>query len=102
MLDYDAIVVLHETWDAVYSGYVLAELFDASAMDLLQLPPFYGSSRRFENILKALVLWRRTWSENTIKESVLEIGFYVRVKRIAFLRKLRYERVLRRYDPVSP
>jgi len=100
MLDYDAIVVLHETWDAVYSGYVLAELFDASAMDLLQLPPFYGSSRRFENILKALVLWRRTWSENTIKESVLEIGFYVRVKRIAFLRKLRYERVLRRYDLV--
>uniref|UniRef100_A0A7J2U573 Glycosyltransferase n=1 Tax=Ignisphaera aggregans TaxID=334771 RepID=A0A7J2U573_9CREN len=100
MLDYDAIVVLHEAWDAVYSGYILAEVFDVPAMVLLQLPPFYGSLKRFENILKALVLWRRTWSENTIKESVLEISFYVRVKRTAFLRKLRYEKVLRCYDLV--
>jgi len=100
MLDYDAIIVLHEPWDAVCSGYVLAEIFNAPAMVLLQLPPFYGSTKRFKNILKALALWRKIRSDNAIKELTFEIELYTRMKSINFLQKLRYERVLRRYDLV--
>ncbi len=100
MLKYDAIVVLHEPWDAVYSGYVLAELFNAPAMVLLHDPPFYGSAKRFENILKALALWRKIRSGNVVKELALEIELYTRMKSIAFFHKLRYEKVLRRYNLV--
>ena len=49
--DYQAVVVLHEVWDAVYSGIVLAEHFNAPSAVLLQLPPFYGSRKRLLNIL---------------------------------------------------
>jgi len=44
---YDAVVVLHENWDPVYSGRVLAEFFSAPSMVLLQSPPLYGSRKRF-------------------------------------------------------
>jgi glycosyltransferase involved in cell wall biosynthesis len=100
MLKYDAIVVLHEPWDTVYSGYVLTEVLDVPAMVLLHDPPFYGSTKRFENILKALALWRKVRSDNAIKNLAFEIELYTRMKSMAFLQKLRYEKVLRRYKLV--
>jgi glycosyltransferase involved in cell wall biosynthesis len=100
MIKYDAVVVLHEVWDAVYSGYILAKVFDVPAMVLLHDPPFYGSSKRFENILKALALWRKIQSVDVVRELIFEIELYTRMKSTAFLYKLRYEKILRNYKLV--
>jgi hypothetical protein len=65
---YEAIVVLHENWDTVYTGNVLIEHFNAPSMVLLQLPPFHGSKERFLDIIKALLLWRELRSKSLIEE----------------------------------
>ena len=97
VINYDAIVVLHEVWDAAYSGNVLAELFDAPSAILLQLPPFYGSRKRFLNIMKATLLWRKLISDEPLKRALFELEAIIRSSAEARLHKLRYERTLRKY-----
>ncbi|MCC5990187.1 MAG: hypothetical protein LM558_01580, partial [Thermosphaera sp.] len=65
---YEVVISLHEDWDAVHAGGVLAEYFNARSMVLLQLPPFYGSRKRLSNILKASLLWRKSISSSPLEE----------------------------------
>jgi hypothetical protein len=51
--DYDIIVVLHEVWNAVVTGYILSKYFKVPSMASLQLPPFYNR-KRYERIVKRL------------------------------------------------
>ncbi|WP_125671467.1 glycosyltransferase [Candidatus Methanodesulfokora washburnensis] len=95
---YDAVVVLHENWDPVYSGRVLAEFFSAPSMVLLQSPPLYGSRKRFFNILKALLLWRKLVGNTPIEKSLFEAEAIIRNIGEYYLSKLRYEKVLRKYS----
>jgi len=98
--DYDIVVVLHEYWAAVYSGYTLARLFNTPSVVMLQSPPFYGFKKRFENIVKALMLWKAISRSTHIEKSVLKIEVIPRYYIEEYLRRLRYERVLRRYSTV--
>jgi len=97
---YDAIVALHEVWDTVYSGRVLADLFNVPSAVLLQLPPFYGSRKRLLNILKALLLWRKLISNSIIEEALFESEALIRYFFIERLRRSRYENMLRKYNIV--
>lgn len=98
--NYSGIVVPHENWDAVYTGRVLAEYFNAPSTVLLQLPPFYGCKRRFLNILKALILWRKLRSSSPIEEILLEAEVLARNLIAEYLRKHRIGSTLRKYDLV--
>jgi len=98
--DYDAVVVLHEVWDAVYSGRVLAELLDAPSAVLLQLPPFYDSRERFLDIVKASLLWRELIGGNHVERKLFEVEAIVRSSAEWYLDRLRYEKVLGRYTLV--
>jgi glycosyltransferase involved in cell wall biosynthesis len=98
--DYGAVVVLHEVWDAVYSGNVLAELFDVPNAVLLQLPPFYGSRKRFLNIMRAVLLWRELGGGTTVEKSLFRIEAVTRRSVEEWLGRLRYEETLRRYTLV--
>jgi glycosyltransferase involved in cell wall biosynthesis len=98
--DYQAVVVLHEVWDAVYSGIVLAKHFNAPSAVLLQLPPFYRSRKRLLNILKAVLLWRELIGDAPSVKEVLKIEAVIRSFVEERLSRLRYERVLRRYKLV--
>jgi glycosyltransferase involved in cell wall biosynthesis len=98
--NYDAVIALHEGWDAVYGGSVLAKFFNVPNMVLLHDPPFYGSKERFLNIMKAVFLSRILASSTTlervlskVESSILNISEY-------YLNKLRYEKLLRDYDVV--
>jgi glycosyltransferase involved in cell wall biosynthesis len=97
--DYSIIVVLHEVWNAVVTGYTLSKYFKVPSIALLQLPPFYNR-RRYERIVNALMLYREITKENgkfiifedltnRINHEVGSVGH-----------RLRYERVLRCYDLV--
>ena len=97
---YEAVVVLHEVWDAIYSGRILADLSNAPSVVLLQLPPFYGSRRRFINILKAVLSWRKLGSSSLIEETLLESEALIRYYFVERLRRLRYENILRKYSIV--
>jgi glycosyltransferase involved in cell wall biosynthesis len=97
---YDAVIVLHENWDAVYAGAVLAELLGAKNAVLLQLPPFYGSRKRFSNIVKALRLWRGLMSNTPIEKALFEYEALVRCSVAEHLRRLRYGDALRKYTLV--
>ena len=97
---YEAIIALHESWDAIYSGRVLAEFFDAPSAVLLQLPPFYGSRKRSLNIMKALLLWRKLISGSLVEKALFESEALIRYSLVERLRKSRYENVLRKYDIV--
>lgn len=96
--NYDGVVVPHEVWDAVYTGMVLAEHFNAPSMALLQLPPFYGCRERFLNILKAIILWRKLRSSSLIEEIILEAEALARNLTTEYLRKHRMKNALRKYD----
>uniref|UniRef100_A0A7J2U4S9 Glycosyltransferase n=1 Tax=Ignisphaera aggregans TaxID=334771 RepID=A0A7J2U4S9_9CREN len=98
--DYQAVVVLHEVWDAVYSGIVLAEHFNAPSAVLLQLPPFYGSRKRLLNILKVVLLWRELIGDTPSEKEMLKIEAVIRSSAEERLSRLHYERVLRRYKLV--
>jgi hypothetical protein len=69
---YQAIVVLHEKWDYVYNGSVLAKHFNVPSAVLLQLPPFYESRKRILNILKAVLLWRELIEDTPFKKEILK------------------------------
>jgi len=97
---YEAVISLHEVWDTVHSGGVLAEYFNARSMVLLQLPPFYGSRKRVSNILKALLLWRKSISSSRLEEVVFESEALVRHSLIGYLRRSRFEKLLRKYNLV--
>jgi len=98
--DYQAVVVLHEVWDAVYSGIVLAKHFNAPSAVLLQLPPFYRSRKRLLNILKAVLLWRELIGDAPSEKEILKIEAVIRSSAEERLSRLRYEGVLRRYKLV--
>ena len=51
--DFDAVVALHETFDAINIGDVIGNLFEIPKLALLQLPPFYNSKKRLCSILRA-------------------------------------------------
>ena len=95
--NYNAVIVLHEGWDAVYTGYNLAEYFNTPSMVLLHNPPFYGSKERFFNILKALLLWRKLISSSPIEEALFEVEALTREPLMEYMRKHRYSEVLRKY-----
>ena len=94
---YDAVVVLHEGWDAVYTGYKLTEYFNTPSMVLLQLPPFYGSKERFLNIVKALLLWRELRSDSPIEEALFKAEALIRELPVEYMRKHQYSEALRKY-----
>jgi glycosyltransferase involved in cell wall biosynthesis len=94
---YDAVVVLHEGWDAVDTGYKLAEYFNTPSMVLLQLPPFYGSKERFLNIVKALLLWRELRSDSPVEEALLKAEALIRELPMEYMRKHRYSEALGKY-----
>jgi glycosyltransferase involved in cell wall biosynthesis len=96
-MNYDAVVVLHEVWDAVLGGSILAELFDIPSAVLLQLPPFYGSQRRFFNVMKATLLWRELISDTPIERVMFKLEAITRGSVEEYLRKSRYEKTLREY-----
>jgi hypothetical protein len=94
---YDAVVVLHEGWDAVYTGYKLTEYFNTPSMVLLQLPPFYGSKERFLNIVKALLLWRELRSDSPVEEALFKAEALIRELPMEYMRKHRYSEALGKY-----
>jgi glycosyltransferase involved in cell wall biosynthesis len=95
--NYDAIIVLHEDWDAVYTGHNLAEYFNTPSMVLLHNPPFYGSKVRFLNIVKALLLWRELRSSSPAEEAFFKAEALIRELSIEHMKKHRYSKVLRKY-----
>lgn len=95
---FDAIVVLHEGWDAVYSGHVLAEHYNIPSLVLLQLPPFYGSRERFLNILKSFLLWRSFINDKFIEKIFYHIATLLKYKAEHYLYKSRYEKILSKYS----
>jgi glycosyltransferase involved in cell wall biosynthesis len=97
---YDAIVVLHETWDAVYCGSVLAKQLNLPSAVLLHNPPFYGSRKRFLNILKSILLWRKLVSSNLAARALLEVDAVVQNFIGERLSRLRYPKLLREYTLV--
>jgi len=97
---YNAVVVLHEVWDAVYSGYILSSLFNTPNAVLLQLPPFYKSRRRLLNILRATLLWRELLSRSVFQKELLKIEAEIRDCTGEYLRRVRYNQVLRKYTLV--
>jgi glycosyltransferase involved in cell wall biosynthesis len=99
-MQYEAVVSLHEVWDTVYAGRVLAEIFNAPSIVLLQLPPFYGSRERLSNILKALLLWRKSISSSPLEKVLFESEALIRYSLIGYLRRSRYENILRKYTLV--
>jgi glycosyltransferase involved in cell wall biosynthesis len=94
---YDAVVVLHEDWDAVYTGYKLTEYFNASSIVLLHNPPFYGSKERFLNIVKALLLWRELRSDSPVEEALFKAEVLIRELSMEYMRKHRYSEALGKY-----
>jgi glycosyltransferase involved in cell wall biosynthesis len=95
--DYGAVVVLHEVWDAIYSGAALAELFEVPSAVLLQLPPFYSSRERYLNIMGATLLWRELLGGKPVVKELFRVESIARSSVEGYLSRLRYERVLRRY-----
>ena len=100
IVDYDAIVVLHEVWDAVYSGIATKELFGAPSAIILQLPPFYGSRRRFLNIMKATLWWRELRGDSSLERALFKWEVIIRGLAEERLQKPRYEKALRKYDSI--
>lgn len=98
--NYDATVVLHESWDAVYSGTVLSKLFNTPSIAFLQLPPFYGSKERFQNILKALLLWRRLRSSSFWEEILFQMEGVSRDVSLNYIQKKRYKNILTKYTVI--
>jgi glycosyltransferase involved in cell wall biosynthesis len=94
---YDAVVVLHEDWDAVYTGYKLAEFFNTPSIVLLHNPPFYGSKERFLNIVKALLLWRELRSDSPVEEALFKAEVLIREPSMEYMRKHRYSEALGKY-----
>jgi glycosyltransferase involved in cell wall biosynthesis len=95
---FDAVVVLHEVWDAVYSGHVLAEYYNVPSLVLLQLPPFYGSQERFLNILKSFLLWRSLINDKFIKKIFYQIITLSKNEVEHYLYRSRYEKILSKYS----
>jgi glycosyltransferase involved in cell wall biosynthesis len=98
--NYNAVVSLHEDWDAVYAGYVLAKLHRAPNAVLLHNPPFYGSTKRSWNILKAVLLWRELRSSTLAENMLSKMEAVARNLSLNHLRRRRYEKVLRKYTLV--
>jgi len=53
---YDAVVVLHESWDSVHAGRVLVDYLNAPSMVFTPTPGFPRSKERLPSIVRALVL----------------------------------------------
>jgi hypothetical protein len=98
--NYDATVVLHEDWDAVYSGTVLSKLFNTPSMVLLQSPPLYGSKERFRNIVKALLLWRKLRSNSFLEKILSQIEAVFRNVSLNYIQKKQYKNVLTKYTVI--
>jgi glycosyltransferase involved in cell wall biosynthesis len=97
---WDAVVTLHETWDAVHTGSILAHETGAPSMILLHDPPFYGSRERFLNIVRALLLWRelgKTSTLGSLAEKVEAVAYLVSLNPV---RRRRFAEALRRYKLV--
>jgi glycosyltransferase involved in cell wall biosynthesis len=97
---YDAVMVLNEPWDSVYSGKILAESFNIPSAVLLQLPPFYGSRDRFSNIMKSRLMWRELISNKTVEKILYEGEALFKSSLEERLAKIRYKKALRKYDIV--
>uniref|UniRef100_A0A7J3Y012 Glycosyltransferase n=1 Tax=Thermogladius calderae TaxID=1200300 RepID=A0A7J3Y012_9CREN len=92
-----AVVALHENWDTVHTGGLIARETGAPSMVLLQLPPFYGSRERLLNIVRALLLWRelgKTSEPDAILEKTEVVGRLVSLNPV---RKRRFAEALEKY-----
>jgi glycosyltransferase involved in cell wall biosynthesis len=91
---FDAVIALHEDWDVVYVGHALARSFNIPSIVFLHNPPFFGSSKRASNILKAITLWRMLQSSNVIERYLLKVEASITIKGGHFIGKKRYEEIL--------
>jgi glycosyltransferase involved in cell wall biosynthesis len=97
---WDAVVTLHETWDAVHTGSILAHETGAPSMILLHDPPFYGSRERFLNIVRALLLWRelgKTSTLGSLAEKIEAVAYLVSLNPV---KRYRFAEALKRYKLV--
>ena len=97
---WDAVVALHETWDAVHTGSLIARETGAPCMVLLHDPPFYGSRERLMNIVKALLLWRelgKTSELDAIMEKAKTVAYLLSLNPV---RRRRFAEALGRYKLV--
>ncbi|MEM3960182.1 MAG: glycosyltransferase family 4 protein [Ignisphaera sp.] len=95
--NYDGVVVLHEGFDSIYTGYFLGEYFKIPRIALLQLPPFYSSKKRLYNILKDWVLWRTLVADNLWVKIMLKSEAIVEFNVFHKLSFTRMNRLLRNY-----
>jgi glycosyltransferase involved in cell wall biosynthesis len=100
IMNYNAVIALHEIWDAVYTGITLAESHGIPSTVLLQNPPFYGSTRRFLNILKAVLLWRELRGSTLAEKMLSKTEAVARNLSLNYLMRRRYEKVLSKYTLV--
>ncbi|MEM4482170.1 MAG: glycosyltransferase [Desulfurococcaceae archaeon] len=54
------VMSMHETIDAIATCHRIGEVFSLKRIALLQLPPFYGDSKRIKNIEESSYLWLKT------------------------------------------
>ncbi|MEM4503030.1 MAG: glycosyltransferase family 4 protein [Ignisphaera sp.] len=97
---YGCVISLHESIDSVYAGYTLSKLFNTSAICLLQLPPFYGSKERLNNIMRSHILWRKYTISSNLVELLSSIGTIAEYNIINTYMKKIYNHILHRYDVI--
>ncbi|MEL9940916.1 MAG: hypothetical protein QW348_08550 [Ignisphaera sp.] len=96
--NFEAVVALHETFDAIYIGNAIGDLLEIPKIGLLQLPPFYSSKKRLRNILKASVLWRHLLTDNTLIEKAFELEAIAEFTTIHKLSHMKFAKLLKRYN----
>jgi len=94
---WDAVVALHETWDVVHTGGVIAQEAGAPSMVLLHNPPFYGSRKRLLNIARALLLWRELGKFSTLDAIFEKAEAVARQVSLEPVRRRRFTEALRKY-----
>ncbi|MEM4868764.1 MAG: glycosyltransferase, partial [Ignisphaera sp.] len=97
---YGCVISLHESIDSVYAGYTLSKLFNTPAICLLQLPPFYESKERLNNIMKSHILWRKHTASSNLVELLSTIGTLAEYNIINTYMKKIYNHILHRYDVI--
>jgi len=94
---WDAVVALHENWDVVHAGSILARETGSPSMALLHDPPFYGSRERLLNIMKALLLWRELGKTSELDAVLEKAEATLRLVSMEPVRRRRFTEALRKY-----
>ena len=96
--DFYAVVVLHEIFEAIYTGSIIGNLLGIPKIGLLQLPPFYSSKKRLHNILRAIILWRHLLAGNPLTGKLLELEGLARFNTTYKLGATRIRKLLEEYS----